>query len=375
MAMPRLENFGQALMSGFGRLTDGPSMPGLMPDENQAATERHRMAMLAQMFQAAQPSRTPQSGLAALGQGIMAGQQAKDQYGAGAMQARAMFDENAIRKKLIEAQLAQARQPQERTEPADLRMLDALGLPRTLEGLADLVGVRGSANPMAEQLALIQAQLGIQQRQADMDRQRREDEVARKEQEGEARLKALRAAGGADRVARAWDALTVLGNSNVAKPGFGGDLRSRGSSMLALLGLEDEEVASAAEQFRDIATISGAELIKELGLDPTDTKFRAITQASLSLEKGDETNRLQLQRLAQAALGEVAAGRLTLDAKTEQKLREISEWKPSGGGGVVDLPAIYRMSIEELQSLDPKDMTPELLEAAINRYDELTNAR
>lgn len=100
MAMPRLANFGEALMNGFGRLADGPSMPGLNPAENDAAKQRHQMAMLSQILQGTQASRNPQSGLAVLGQGIAAGQQAKDQFGA-----------DQIRAKLYQAQIGQMQRP------------------------------------------------------------------------------------------------------------------------------------------------------------------------------------------------------------------------------------------------------------------------
>jgi hypothetical protein len=82
-------------------------MPGLLPEEADAAAQRHKLQMMATLLQANQPSNMPQSGMAALGGAVQNAGIAKDQYGA-----------DMIRAKLFKAQTEALTSPQ--TQAPDL---------------------------------------------------------------------------------------------------------------------------------------------------------------------------------------------------------------------------------------------------------------
>jgi hypothetical protein len=90
MPMPKVRGFAEKLLGGFDRFTSGPSMPGLLPEEADAAAQRHKLQMMATLLQANQPSTMPQSGMAALGGAVQDAMGAKDQYGADAIRAQLM---------------------------------------------------------------------------------------------------------------------------------------------------------------------------------------------------------------------------------------------------------------------------------------------
>jgi hypothetical protein len=90
MPIPKVRNFADRLMGGFDRFTSGPSMPGLLPEEADAAAQRHKLQMMATLLQANQPSNMPQSGMAALGGAVQNAGIAKDQYGADMIRAQLM---------------------------------------------------------------------------------------------------------------------------------------------------------------------------------------------------------------------------------------------------------------------------------------------
>jgi hypothetical protein len=90
MPIPKVRNFADRLMGGFDKFTGGPSMPGLLPEEADAAAQRHKLQMMATLLQANQPSSMPQSGMAALGGAVQDAMGVKDQYGADAIRAQLM---------------------------------------------------------------------------------------------------------------------------------------------------------------------------------------------------------------------------------------------------------------------------------------------
>jgi hypothetical protein len=90
MPMPKVRGFAQQLLGGFDKFTGGPSMPGLLPEEADAAAQRHKLQMMATLLQANQPSTMPQSGMAALGGAVQDAMGVKDQYGADAIRAQLM---------------------------------------------------------------------------------------------------------------------------------------------------------------------------------------------------------------------------------------------------------------------------------------------
>jgi hypothetical protein len=88
--MPKVRGFAQQLLGGFDKFTGGPSMPGLLPEEADAAAQRHKLQMMATLLQANQPSTMPQSGMAALGGAVQDAMGVKDQYGADMIRAQLM---------------------------------------------------------------------------------------------------------------------------------------------------------------------------------------------------------------------------------------------------------------------------------------------
>jgi hypothetical protein len=137
--------------------------PNLSAQENAEMEAQQRMAFATAMMQASAPR--PQgtaSPMADFGSAMQAGQQAGQQYSA-----------DAIRTKLMQQQLEQ--KSAERADPAAIREMQALGYPMTQEGFAQYNKDRGSQNAVGDQLAAIQAQLGIQQRQDQIERDRRAD--------------------------------------------------------------------------------------------------------------------------------------------------------------------------------------------------------
>jgi hypothetical protein len=107
----------------MGRLS-GPDDPNLSAQENDARKQQAQMAMIGQLLQGAAPRpRGTGSPLADFGSAMMAGQQAGNQFSA-----------DAIRTKLMQAQIAQAQQQQGPQDPSDIRAMQALGYPLTPEG-------------------------------------------------------------------------------------------------------------------------------------------------------------------------------------------------------------------------------------------------
>lgn len=125
MAMQQRPPWLQRITGGVnnlvGRLT-GPADPNLNAQENAARQEQARMAMIGRLLQSAAPR--PQgtvSPLADFGAAITDARQAGNAYSA-----------DALRAKLVQAQLAQAQQGGQ--DPATIREMQALGYPLTPEG-------------------------------------------------------------------------------------------------------------------------------------------------------------------------------------------------------------------------------------------------
>lgn len=239
---------------------------------------------------------------------------------------------------------------QDRTS-TDVATMRELRFELTPEGFAEYNAAKGAPADGDSMYQGILAQLEVLKRQEELNRRAQEGARADADRTEADRVKKAQAVSSTSRVIDAWDALNVIEQSAIARPGFGGSARSTVAGALSLIGLEDPAVSTAAEQFNDIATISGAELIKQLGLDPTDTKFRAITQASLSLDKATDTNRVQLQRLARAAIEEADAGRLPLADDMRSRLGRMAQWRPSAQAPLVDVPGAVRSVNERIVEL------------------------
>lgn len=115
----------QKVAGGFNKFTNtlaGPADPNLSPQENDARQAQARMAMIGQLLQASTPRpKGTGSPLADFGSAIFAGQQAGNQ-----------FTTDALRAKLMQAQIAQAQTGAQ--DPSDIRAMVALGYPLTPEG-------------------------------------------------------------------------------------------------------------------------------------------------------------------------------------------------------------------------------------------------
>lgn len=126
--MQLIPPFLQRLRGGFNNFANrlaGPADPNLNAQENAARQQQARMAMAAQLLRASAPR--PQgtgNALGDFGSAIMAGQQASGAYSA-----------DALRTKLMQAQLAQAQQGGQ--DPSTIREMQALGYPLTPEGFKE----------------------------------------------------------------------------------------------------------------------------------------------------------------------------------------------------------------------------------------------
>lgn len=130
----RFKTGAQRFTGLLGRFIPPNTAGGLLSAEEAGDAQRQaQLATAASLLQASGPSQMPISFGQALGGGIMAGQ---------AVQSGAM--DSALTRRLLEAQIGNLQAPQEDRTITDLALLDALGLPRTEEGMARLSKARGS---------------------------------------------------------------------------------------------------------------------------------------------------------------------------------------------------------------------------------------
>lgn len=116
----------EMLRGGLNRVANGTPSPYLLPEEQAAAAEQRRMAMAASLLQNAgrRPVGTGPGVLGGIGEAMQAGN---------AAQANAQQD--AIKMRMLQAQMAQLTQGNQPQDPNDLRMMRALGFPLNQEGL------------------------------------------------------------------------------------------------------------------------------------------------------------------------------------------------------------------------------------------------
>lgn len=120
MPFPRIAG---ALRNIGSTLINGAQSPYLLPEEQAAANAQRKSAMIASLLRSSAP--TPQGmgpgAFGALGMAAQAGNQAQ-----------ADAQENAIRMRMLSAQMAQLNQGGQ--APADIRTMQALGFPLTPDG-------------------------------------------------------------------------------------------------------------------------------------------------------------------------------------------------------------------------------------------------
>jgi hypothetical protein len=131
----RFKNVNTRFNGLLGGLTPMNTAGGLLPGaEAEDAQRQAQLAMAASFLQSSGPSPMPVSFGQALGGGLMAGQNAQNNA-----------IDSALTRQLLMAQTMNQLNPgREDRTPNDILMLDALGLPHTPEGMAQLTKVRGS---------------------------------------------------------------------------------------------------------------------------------------------------------------------------------------------------------------------------------------
>lgn len=375
MAMPRLANFGQALLGGFERLQNGPSMPGLDQAEQDAARQRHQRQMMATLLQAGQPSTAPQSGLAAIGGAVQDAQQVKDQFGADTMRAK-------LYRAQIE-QMARPRQAQERADPAALREMAALGFPMTQEGFAAYNKAKGSENPVADQLSALQAQLAIQSRQDQIERDRRTDAEAA---EAKSRARAQSASAikrtlsqtadiaaltegledsflGAGMPASSWRRTAAGAWSGIAGA-LGGDT----SKIDADIGKFDKMKKGMSDQLINLISTG------DLG-DPTNAKLQSYQDALANTETSPPAIMSIQAGIAEAMIEAADNQGVQIEGrdKIEENIKKWRAYESKQGEPVIDIPAISKMSAAQLSELANSGVTftKEMIDAAEARWNEL----
>lgn len=271
----------------------------------------------------------------------------------------------------------------DRADPAALREMQALGFPMTQEGFAayNAAKAQGTGGDLA-------AQLLIDERKARLEREKREaDQTAeQREKDRETRANAIRRS--LVQTEEIVEHAQNLEGTFLAAGIPAAQLRAAGMSTLAGLGaavgLDTTEIQSQVDEFNKMKKGMADQLINLIesgGLgDPTDSKLRqykdALANPETSLGAVKEIQgKIAIDLLGRADVEEVEiAGR----ERIENNIQQWRGFQPSATEPVVDAPAVVRrvadiarMSLEQLQQLDPASLTQELRDAAADRWDEL----
>jgi hypothetical protein len=275
----------------------------------------------------------------------------------------------------------------ERTDTVAARM-QQLGYPMTPEGWAAYNAAEGSDTAGANRLAEIQAELAIMSRKDEIERNRRED--AKTEQEAAAtrgnRANALRRS--LTQTAEIVEHAEKLEGTLLAAGLPAASIRSAGMSTLAGLGaavgIDTSELSGQVDEFNKMKKGMSDQLINlieagDLG-DPTNSKLTQYRDALSNPETSlgaikDIQSKIARDLLDQAEVDEIdIAGRDEFEGNIERwRGFERTAQEP-----IVNAPAIVRrvadvarMSIEQLQNLDPAGLSEEVRAAAEKRWDEL----
>lgn len=272
-------------------------------------------------------------------------------------------------------------------DPADLQLMDAIGLPRTPEGYAQLQGMKNDdgMRPMFDalnlqiqslQLANMKRTQEIEEQQARETRLTRENSIKR----------------GLEQTVKIADLTKKLEGTALASGLPASEWRRSGFGALAAvggaLGLDVEklesDLAAFDEQKKNLSDQLN-NLIAAGQLDNvTDSKLRQY-QNSLADQNTQPAAIMEIQAtISQAFLdqADVLGMEIPNRAKIEAEIEEMRNYVPPGTDTIIDVPGVTgravvrvadigRMSLEQLQSVDTTGWSKELLEAAAKRWDEL----
>jgi hypothetical protein len=375
MPLPRI---GQAIQGGFQQLVNGTPSPYLSPEEQAAASDQRRQAMIATLLQGSARTQrgTAPGALATFGGAIQNGNNA---------QSDAVQD--AIRMRMLKAQMAQMTQGTE--GPSNVRSMRELGYALTPEGFKQYnadQGPPGGESPTDVLLATLLAQ----QRSDQLDRDRRsdartaEEDRVKKEQLGSTLLR------GIDQTAELAELNTKLDGSFLQAGLPASSWRRAGASIVSGLGsavgMDMRGVEQDIRNFDVLKKGLSDQLINlmstgDLGAG-TNAKLQQFQNALATTETSPGAIMEIQGKIAQTLLDEAAARGYTVPnrSQVEANIKKWHEYETKQGEAVVDAPAaaarvseIARMSVAQLQELASKtgELTNEMREAAAKRWDEL----
>jgi hypothetical protein len=394
----------------------------LSPQDQHAAAQAYRAQLGASLLSAAGPQRMPVSLGQALGAAMPAAAQARDyraETGIRNDQIRRQIDnenrQKAAQQKLgglfrgvggpdgemlgiladidpgLAMQVAMSSGGQQQAQdPSELRMMDALGIPRTPEGYAQLQGMKADdgLKPMMDALSLQMQGLqleNLKRAQAKEDQEAHETRVA--QEQGITR--------GLDQTQKIASLTKKLEGTALASGLPGAEWRRAGvgglSALKGALGLDTDEMraelAAFDEQKKNLSDqlnnlIAGGQLE-----NVTDAKLKQY-QNSLADQNTQPAAIMEIQSVvAQSYLDQAdrIGYKLPNREKYETAIEEMRNYVPGATETVIDAPAagraveravvrvadIGRMGLEQLQELDPDSLSKEVREAAADRWDEL----
>lgn len=408
----------------LNRMTPQDSYGGLLsPEDQRAATQAYRAQLASGLLSAAGPQRMPVSLGQAIGGALPQAMAARDQ------RSEAGLRNDQLRRQIEQESKARDRQqklsgllrtaggeqgellgllseinPQaasqamiaglmggkEQRDPTDLQMMDALGLPRTKEGFAQLQAAKsdGTMKPMMDALNLqIQGlQLANMQRTAEQEQQQaREVRLTR-----ENSIKH-----GIEQTINIADLTKKLEGTALAAGLPASEWRRSGVGALAAvggaLGMDVEKMNADLTAFDTFKKNLNDQLISLMSSGSlgqgTDAKLAQFRSSLASPDVQPATVMGIQAQIAQTFMdqADILGIEIPNRAETEAKIEEMRNYQPPGTEAVVDVPGaaatagravvraadIARMSVDQLSKLDPSTMTPELLKAAQERWSRL----
>lgn len=278
--------------------------------------------------------------------------------------------------------------------PNDILMMDAIGLPRTPEGLARLNELKSDpeSNEMMKglQLQIQGLQLAGMRREAEKEEQQaRETRLTR-----ENSIKR-----GIDQTGKIADLTKKLEGTFLAAGLPAAEWRRGGLASAAAvggaLGFDTKEIEAEINAFDQLKKNLSDQLINLMSTGSlgqgTDSKLQQYRDALASPETSPGAVMAIQAGIAETLLDQADVLQISLPdrEKIEKSIEEMRNYVPGGTETIVDVPAaaeatgravvraadIARMGIDKLSQLDPASMTPEMLEAAKKRWDEINNVR
>ncbi len=200
-----------------------------------------------------------------------------------------------------------------------------IGRPLTEDEVFSLAD-RGSSG-MAAQLGLNQSMLEIMRAQIEL--KAREDELSEEhdDRERESLLKKQDFLAQVGRDLEAAEIIDEIESKLLTRPGFAADARAQVQSAIGLVDPDSGELAAKQQRFKQLSTLSGLDVVKAYGLNPTDTKFKRMMETALSPNNAPDVNRLVLlERLELASQNT----ELPLEVRDEIRMR-IKQIKSRNG--------------------------------------------